>query len=209
MNIHASETIRGSVEQTQEAKRRALESVARTFETLKRLIADYDVLKDERDRFETKIVSLVNENEALREQIKRIDQERDRCVQALLACASQIDVVGERCAEVVGNARAQVANTDSAMAALRKGNTQGKFGQGHEPDGSKISKDPPEELRWGSPRPRIVSETGNGLAEAKKRAPDEPDTKKPSSDAGSDEATRLMETVTDRLSKILNGEPQR
>lgn len=49
----------------------------------------------------------------------------------------------------------------------------------------------------------------NGLAEAKKRAPDEPDTKKPSSDAGSDEATRLMETVTDRLSKILNGEPQR
>jgi hypothetical protein len=209
MNIHASDAIDEDVEQTQEAKSRAIESVARTFETLKRLIADYDELKDERDKFENQVVSLVNENDALREQVKRIDQERNRCVQALLACASQIDVIGGRCAEVVKNVKTQASSSDSAMAALRKGNLQDRPGQRSELDTPKFSKESPDDFRWGAARPRTASEAGNSYSEPRKRTVEEPELKKSSPDTSDDEKNRPSGSGMDRLSKILSQDPYR
>lgn len=211
MNMHTPDVLAGDVEQTEEARRRALESVARTFETLKRLIADYDGLKEERDKFEQQIASLVNENDALRDKVRRIDQERERCVQALAACATQISGLGDRCAEVARTAKAQASNSDGSAAAVRR-DPLDRLGQRLDVDSPKMFKDPPEDFLSMGPKPRAGWDARTGNAEPRKAGAAESEPRKSaaeSPDKAADEKSRALGSVTDRLSKILNDDKNR
>ena len=91
----------------EDEKRRALESVAGTFYALKRLIAEYDRLKAERDVFERKITTMLDENKTLRKEIERMKGQRDHLSKVLSTLTAHLDTLASRFVEAVKTARLQ------------------------------------------------------------------------------------------------------
>jgi hypothetical protein len=160
MDSHAAEVPGHEVEQLQEdEKRRALESVAGAFYALKRLIAEHDRLKAERDIFEGKIAGALDETETLRIEIKRVKAQRDHLSNALSTITAQLDTLASRIIEAVKMARLQAYGERPAASAEPRpvlGWDQAR--QPLEPSIPRFLRDSPEEFHRISTKPRDISE---------------------------------------------------
>ena len=163
-----------------ETKNRTLEAITHTFDMLKRFVAeyyqlkdDYYQLRDERNDFEKRVSQLVDENEALSAEGKRINGERERCLHALSTCARQIDAIGTRSAELAKTVRAQAHNAYPAKTSERNSAPPSRLEQRSQPDVLGFLKGSPEER--GSLESR-------GAWEARKAAPEESEPRTPSPD---------------------------
>jgi len=160
MDSHTAEVPGDEVEQSREdEKRRALESVADTFNALKRLIAEYDRLKAERDILERKIASAVDENETLRKQIKHVKGQRDHHSNALSALTAQLDTLASRFIEVGKAARLQAYGERPTGPAERR-SVLDWHQPPHPPEPSMPSflKESPDEFQRGWAKPRDITE---------------------------------------------------
>ena len=159
MDSHTAEVPGDEVEQSREdEKRRALESVADTFNALKRLIAEYDRLKAERDILERKIASAVDENETLRKQIKHVTGQRDHHSNALSALTAELDTLASRFIEVGKAARLQAYGERPTGPAERR-----SMLDWHQPPHPPEPSMPsflkfPEEFQRGWAKPRDITE---------------------------------------------------
>jgi hypothetical protein len=97
-----------SVEQgRQDDRHRILESAISTVSAVKRLVAEYDRMKEERDRFERQISTAIAENESLRKQMKDATGHRENLLKALESLGAQMGLLGARCTEAIKVVRAQ------------------------------------------------------------------------------------------------------
>jgi|SRR5271154_4725706 len=144
------------VEQLQEdEKRRAPESAAGdAFYALKRLIAEYDRLKGERDIFEGKIASVLDENDTLRKHVKRVKGQRDHLSNALSTITAQMDTLGSRFIETVKMARLQAYGERPAAPAEPRLAGWDQPRQPPEPSIPGFLRESPEEFQRGSAKPR-------------------------------------------------------
>ena len=160
MDSDTAEVPGDEVEQSQEdEKRRALKSVADTFHALKRLIAEYDRLKVERDILECKIASTVDENETLRKEIKHVKGQRDHYSNALSALTAQLDTLASRFIEVVKVARLHAyGERPTGPAERRPVLNWDQPPHPPEPSIPSFLKEPPEEFQRGWAKPRDITE---------------------------------------------------
>ncbi len=97
-----------SVKQLQQDDRhQILESAISTVTAVKRLVAEYDRMKGERETFERQFTDALAENQTLRRQIKEATAHREHFLNALATLTGQMDEIGTRCIEAVKVARAQ------------------------------------------------------------------------------------------------------
>jgi septal ring factor EnvC (AmiA/AmiB activator) len=107
-----------SIEQSKEDERhRVIASAIDTLTAVKRLVTEYDRVKDERDNFERQFADTLVENETLRRQIRESKDQRDRLSKALATLTNQMDAIGARCIEAAKMARVQT--TDGRSLAER------------------------------------------------------------------------------------------
>ena len=96
------------IEQSQQdEKQQVLESAISTVSAVKRLLTEYDRVKDERANFERELACALAENETLRRQAKEARDHRDHFSKALTVLTAQMDAIGTRCIEAAKMARSQ------------------------------------------------------------------------------------------------------
>jgi hypothetical protein len=145
MDFDAPEVLGHGTEQSQQdEKRHVLESLSGTVRALRRLIAEYDRVKGERNDFERQIAGALGENETLRSQMNHVKGQRDRLSNALATLTAQMDAVGSRCVEAVKVARVQAYDHPSAAPAKRLpmagGNQVQQLAEPSIPDAASASK---------------------------------------------------------------------
>ena len=96
----------------QDDRQNVLKSAISTVTALKRLLADYDRLQEERNDFERAHARVLLENNTLRKHAKEATDQRELLVRALETLTTQMDAIGASCIETAKTARAQ--SIDSA-----------------------------------------------------------------------------------------------
>jgi hypothetical protein len=134
-----------SIDSCQDDRRQVLEKAIGTVDALKRLIAAYDRLKEERDNFERDLSKVSAGNEALRKQANDAEVNRDRLSQIVTTFVGQMETIGASCMEAAKVARvytsdgreiapASIPTTDPGMLA----NTGALDGAVHLTDDSEL-----------------------------------------------------------------------
>jgi hypothetical protein len=156
MQSNTAESMDPRGEQSQEeVGRRELESIAHTFNTLKRLFSENLQLKGERDNFERQAAVALNENEMLRNQIRQVKGERDHFSRAYSMLSAQLDTIGSSLVNAVKMSRVQAYGERSAASPERK-LTGDQPQQPAEPSIPKFLTQSPEEFHRGSVGQRDV-----------------------------------------------------
>jgi hypothetical protein len=160
MDSDAAEVPGQEVDQLQEdERRRALESLAGAFNALKRLIAEHDRLKGERDVFESKIADALDENETLRNQIKHVKGQRDHLSNAISSLTAQMDTLASRFIEAVKMARLQAyGERPAAPTEPRPVVGWDQARQPLEPSIPGFLRESPEEFHGSLAKPRNITE---------------------------------------------------
>ena len=91
----------------QPARPEELEGVARTYDTMSRLMEENNGLKVRADSFERQSAILEADNESLRQQIKRSRTERDHYFRAFSALSAQLDGIASGLITAIQTARSQ------------------------------------------------------------------------------------------------------
>lgn len=98
----------------EEEVREELNSLARSFAAMKRLIEENNQLGLQRDRFERAAALAENENGMLRKQNRQLTGQRDHYFRAFTALAASLDTVGSGLVTAVQHARTHAHGDQSA-----------------------------------------------------------------------------------------------
>lgn len=159
MKPNTAEVLDPDVEQSQdEAGHREFESIARTFNTLKRLLAENVQLKGERDSFERQAAVALDENEMLRKQIKLVKGERDHFSRAFSMLSAQLDTIGSGLINAVKMSRVQAYGERPAASAERRPVPGDQAQQPAEPSIPRFLTQPPEEFHRGMVKQRDIAD---------------------------------------------------
>jgi hypothetical protein len=105
---HTTEPQVISFESQQDDRRHLLESAMSTVAAVKRLVANFDRLKEERDNFDRQLANAFAENEMLRRQVNDAKDHHDRLSKTIATLTDQMESVAARCIEAVKIVRAQI-----------------------------------------------------------------------------------------------------
>jgi hypothetical protein len=96
------------VESQQDDRRQLLESAVNTVAAVKRLVANFDQLKEERDNFGRQLANAFAENETLREQVNDANDHNDQLSKTVATLTDQMESIAARCIEAVTMLRSQL-----------------------------------------------------------------------------------------------------
>ena len=114
-----------SVELQQDDRHQLLVSAVNTVAAVKRLVANFDQLKEERDNFDLQLASAVAENEALREQVDNAKDNNDQIAKTVAMLTDQMEAIAARCIEAVTILRARLderAPIQTGLSSTEDGN---------------------------------------------------------------------------------------
>jgi hypothetical protein len=97
-----------SVDSQQDDRRQLLESAMSTVAAVKRLVANFDQLKEERDNFDRQLVKAFTENETLRRQVNDAKDRHDQLSKTVATLTDQMESIAARCIEAVKIVRARL-----------------------------------------------------------------------------------------------------
>jgi hypothetical protein len=114
-----------NIEQSQQNDgQKVLETAVSTVTALRRLLADYDRLRAERDDFEREHARVVAENGTLRNRAKEATDQRELLVRALETLTTRMDAIGASCLEAAKTARAQSFDSAPLVPATEPPNEE-------------------------------------------------------------------------------------
>ena len=143
----------------EEAWQRELESIAHTFNTMKRLLAENVQLRRERDSFERQAAVALDENEMLRKQIKHVKGERDHLSRTFSILSAQLDSIGASFINAVKMSRVHAYGERPAASAERRPMPAGEQAQPPaEPSIPRFLTQSPEEFHREAVRQRDIGE---------------------------------------------------
>jgi FtsZ-binding cell division protein ZapB len=114
-----------SIDSCQDDRRQVLEKAIGTVDALKRLIAAYDRLKEERDNFERDLSKVSAGNEALRKQANDAEVNRDRLSQIVTTFVGQMETIGASCTEAAKVARVYTSDAGKLRQRVYRQQTPG------------------------------------------------------------------------------------
>jgi seryl-tRNA synthetase len=97
-----------SVDSQRDDRRQLLESAMSTVAAVKRLVANFDKLKEERDNFDRQLVKAFAENETLRRQVNNAEDHHGQLSKTVATLTDQMEAIAARCIEAVKIVRAQL-----------------------------------------------------------------------------------------------------
>jgi hypothetical protein len=104
-------------EPQQDNRQQLLESATNTVAAVKRLVANFDQLKQERDTFDRQLASSVAESETLREQVNDARAHNEQLSKTVVMLTDQMESIAARCTEAVTMLRSQVSKRSPATQA--------------------------------------------------------------------------------------------